>query len=70
MELFELVRKFDLGIFSLFFSLKVLEFLESLNCFMYKIVSFEIVDLDLIEKAVCIKKFIIFFSGIVISIEL
>ncbi|GHP27517.1 pseudaminic acid synthase [Helicobacter pylori] len=69
-ELFELAKKIDLGIFSSPFSSKALELLESLNCPMYKIASFEIVDLDLIEKAARTKKPIILSSGIATSTEL
>lgn len=69
-ELFELARKLDLGIFSSPFSSQALELLESLNCPMYKIASFEIVDLDLIEKAARTQKPIILSSGIATHAEL
>ncbi|PUD37168.1 pseudaminic acid synthase, partial [Helicobacter pylori] len=69
-ELFELARKLDLGIFSSPFSSKALELLESLDCPMYKIASFEIVDLDLIEKAARTQKPIILSSGIATHAEL
>lgn len=68
--MFELAKKLDLGIFSSPFSSKALELLESLNCPKYKIASFEIVDLDLIEKAARTKKPIILSSGIATHTEL
>ncbi|AFI04024.1 pseudaminic acid synthase [Helicobacter cetorum] len=69
-ELFELARKLDLGIFSSPFSLKALELLESLDCAMYKIASFEIADLELIEKVARTQKPIILSSGIATLTEL
>lgn len=63
-ELFDLARKIGLEIFSSPFSLKALELLESLDCPMYKIASFEIVDIDLIYEVAKTQKPIIISTGI------
>lgn len=63
-ELFDLARSIGLKIFSSPFSLEALEFLESLDCPMYKIASFEIVDVGLIYEVAKTQKPIIISTGI------
>ncbi len=63
-ELFEFARSIGIGIFSSPFSKNALELLESLDCPMYKIASFEITDLELISLVASTKKPIIISTGI------
>ncbi len=49
-ELFDYARKLKIKIFSTPFDEKAVDLLESLNCFMYKVASFEMTDLPLIKK--------------------
>ncbi|SQB99125.1 pseudaminic acid synthase [Helicobacter fennelliae] len=63
-ELFAFAKSIDIGIFSSPFSKRALELLESLNCPMYKIASFEITDLELIALVASTKKPIIISTGI------
>ncbi|PAF42837.1 pseudaminic acid synthase [Helicobacter sp. 11S02596-1] len=69
-ELFDLAKKIGLTIFSSPFSLKALEFLESLDCPMYKIASFEITDIDLIYHVAKTHKPIIISTGIATEDEI
>ncbi|WP_257874539.1 pseudaminic acid synthase [Helicobacter sp. 11S03491-1] len=63
-ELFRLARDIGIEIFSSPFSLEALDLLESLDCPMYKIASFEITDIDLIYHVAKTKKPIILSTGI------
>ncbi|BCZ19124.1 pseudaminic acid synthase NeuB [Helicobacter sp. NHP19-012] len=62
--LFELAKSLDLCLFSSVFSLKGLELLESLDCPLYKIASFEITDLELLCHTASTKKPLIISTGI------
>ncbi len=63
-ELFKLGKELGLLVFSSPFSPKGVEFLESLGCPMYKIASFEVLDLELIAEVARCKKPVILSSGI------
>lgn len=63
-ELFALGRELGLVVFSAPFSKKGVDFLESLQCPMYKIASFEVLDLELVEYVARLKKPMILSSGI------
>ena len=63
-ELFSYARGLGVGIFSSPFSAKALELLESLECPMYKIASFEITDTPFIKLVASTKKPIIISTGI------
>lgn len=63
-ELFDYARGLGVGIFSSPFSAKALELLESLECPMYKIASFEITDIPFIKLVASTKKPIIISTGI------
>ncbi len=63
-ELFFLARELVLLIFSSPFSSKGVAFLESLQCPMYKVASFEIMHYELIEAIAKTKKPIIFSTGV------
>ncbi|MBR2494412.1 MAG: pseudaminic acid synthase [Helicobacter sp.] len=63
-ELFDYARGLGVGVFSSPFSAKALELLESLECPMYKIASFEITDTPLIKLIASTKKPIIISTGI------
>ena len=63
-ELFGYARGLGVGIFSSPFSAKALELLESLECPMYKIASFEITDTPFIKLVASTKKPIIISTGI------
>ncbi|PAF52160.1 pseudaminic acid synthase [Helicobacter sp. 13S00477-4] len=69
-ELFELAKKIGIKIFSSPFSIKALDFLESLDCEMYKIASFEITDTELIYHTAKTKKPIIISTGIATEEEI
>ncbi|PAF47548.1 pseudaminic acid synthase [Helicobacter sp. 12S02634-8] len=69
-ELFELARSVGLKIFSSPFSLEALELLESLQCPMYKVASFEITDTDLIYHIAKTHKPIIISTGIATEEEI
>ena len=62
-ELFEYSYSKNLTPFSSVFDLKSLEFLEKINCKLYKIASFEITDLKLINYIASKKKPIIISTG-------
>ncbi len=62
-ELFELAKSFGMVGFSSVFDLRALEFLESIGCPMYKIASFELVDLELISEVAAIGKPMIISTG-------
>ncbi|PAF53995.1 pseudaminic acid synthase [Helicobacter sp. 13S00482-2] len=69
-ELFTLAKTLDIMIFSSPFSLKALEFLEKLDCPMYKIASFEITDTNLIYEVAKTQKPIIISTGIATQNEI
>ncbi|BCZ17711.1 pseudaminic acid synthase NeuB [Helicobacter sp. NHP19-003] len=62
--LFALAKSLDLCLFSSVFSPKGLELLESLDCPIYKIASFEITDLELLRQVASTKKPLILSTGI------
>ena len=69
-ELFTLGKELGLVVFSAPFSPQGVEFLESLGCPMYKIASFEVLDLELIECVAKCGKPMILSSGIASDDEL
>lgn len=69
-ELFQYAHHLGITIFSSPFSSKALQLLESLQCPMYKIASFEMTDLDLISQVARTKKPIILSSGIATDEEI
>ncbi len=69
-ELFALGRELGLLVFSSPFSKEGVDFLESLGCPMYKIASFEVLDLELVEYVARLKKPMIFSSGVADEREL
>lgn len=69
-DLFKYAKEIGILLFSTPFSFQALELLESLCCPMYKIASFEMTDLDLIEKIAQTQKPMIFSSGIATNQEL
>lgn len=69
-ELFELAKKIDLVCFSSAFDRQGVDLLESLNNPIYKIASFEITDIPLIDYIASKKKPIILSSGVAIDNEL
>lgn len=62
-KLFNYAKKIGIKIFSTPFDDKAVDFLEKLNCPIYKISSFEMTDLLLIKKAAMTKKPIIISTG-------
>ena len=69
-ELFELARKIDLMCFSSAFDKESVDLLEQLNNPIYKIASFEITDIPLIQYIAKKQKPIILSSGIAINDEM
>lgn len=69
-DLFNHAKKIGATLFSSPFSLRGLELLESLDCPMYKIASFEIIDLELIKAVASTKKPIIISTGIAYKNEI
>lgn len=63
-ELFDLAQNLGLIAFSSPFSTKAVDFLESINCPMYKIASFEVMHYELIEAVARTKKPIILSTGV------
>lgn len=68
--LFRRARELDLIPFSSPFDAEAVDFLETLNCPIYKIASFELGDLDLIRKAASTGKRIILSTGMAAEIEI
>jgi pseudaminic acid synthase len=62
-EAFKIAKKFNKVLFSSPFSLRAVDFLENLDCKIYKIASFEITDLKLINYVASKKKPIIISTG-------
>ncbi len=62
-EIFELARSLDLICFSTPFDPQAVELLEKLNCPLYKVASFEIVDLELLKVIAQTKKPVIVSTG-------
>ena len=62
-EAFQIAKKYKKIIFSSPFSIRAVDFLESLDCELYKIASFEITDLKLIRYIASKKKPIIVSTG-------
>ena len=63
-EIFEYAKKKKIVCFSTPFDIKAVDFLEKLNCPIYKIASFEITDIPLIKKVAQTKKPIIISTGL------
>lgn len=63
-ELFKYAKKNKIQIFSTPFDETSVDFLEKLNCPIYKIASFELTDLPLIKKVASLKKPMIISTGI------
>lgn len=62
-ELFQYAKKLKIKIFSTPFSIEAVDFLEKLNCQIYKISSFEMTDLNLVKKISLTNKPIIMSTG-------
>ena len=62
-ELFNYAKKIGITIFSTPFDEKAVDFLEKLNCPIYKVASFEMTDLPLIKKIARTKKPMIISTG-------
>lgn len=69
-ELFSLARELGLIVFSSPFSVKGVAFLESLQCPIYKVASFEVMHYELIEAIAKTKKPIIISTGVATRKEL
>lgn len=63
-ELFEYAKKINIGLFSTPFDETAVDYLEDLNCPIYKVSSFEITDLHLIEYIAKTNKPIILSTGL------
>jgi|TARA_B100001964_G_scaffold16379_1_gene16951 pseudaminic acid synthase len=63
-EIFDYAKKNKIKIFSTPFDEQMVDFLEKLNCPMYKIASFEMNDLNLVKKIALTKKPIILSTGL------
>jgi len=63
-DLFDYAKQLNIKCFSSAFDLKSIDFLEKLNCPIYKIASFESTDLNLIKEAASTKKPLIISTGL------
>tara|TARA_Y100001970_G_scaffold293225_1_gene438623 strand:- start:2082 stop:3110 length:1029 start_codon:yes stop_codon:yes gene_type:complete len=63
-ELFDYAKKIGITIFSTPFDETAVEFLEKLNCPIYKVASFEMTDIPLIKKIASTKKPMIISTGL------
>ena len=62
-KLFEYSKRIGIKIFSTPFDESAVDFLEKLNCPLYKVASYEMMDLPLIKKIATTKKHIIISTG-------
>jgi pseudaminic acid synthase len=62
-ELFKYAKSLNINIFSTPFDISAVDFLEKLNCPIYKIASFEMTDLNLVKRVSQTKKPIIISTG-------
>lgn len=69
-DLFQEVRALGLVPFSSPFSQEDVDFLESIDCPMYKIASFEITDLELVRYAAATRKPVILSTGMATLVEI
>ena len=69
-DAFKIAKKYNKEIFSSPFSIRAVDLLEKLNCKLYKVASFEITDLKLINYIASKKKPIILSTGMASKMEI